>query len=66
MYAGDLLLYAGFAWLASDGVAVAVLVLAAVSIAAQCRVEDAAMAARFGVEFERWRERTGRLLPRSW
>ena len=64
MYLGDIVLYAGLAMLASDAVGAVLAAIGIVAIVGQARVEDRAMHARFGDEFDAWKQRTGLLVPR--
>lgn len=64
MYLGDILLYAGLAMLAADGVAFVLASLGIAGIVGQAVMEDRAMRTRFGDEFDAWKRRTGLLVPR--
>ncbi len=66
MYLGDLLAIVGFMLWAGDVVAIGLAAAATLFLILLTRVEDRALAARFGSSHSAWRERTWHLLPWVW
>lgn len=63
MYTGDCILYLGLFVLAAKPLGLAALLLGWLALTLQAKAEDRYLEARFGEQFNQWRQHSGLLLP---
>lgn len=63
MYTGDCILYLGLFILAAKPLGLAFLLLGWLALTLQAKAEDCYLEARFGEQFDQWRQHSGLLLP---